>query len=98
LERHGLSSRLLDADFLVIVECNLRRTNYWRHMPTIWSEERRVRQSEAIQRWRPWERSTGPRTVNGKARSARNADVGGQWQRFRQYVKILNAELQPGRC
>jgi hypothetical protein len=33
----------------------------------------------------------GPRTVEGKPRSARNADRGGQRQRFRQYVKIINA-------
>jgi hypothetical protein len=73
---------------------NPRRTNYWRPMATGWSEERRVPQSEAIQRWRPWGRSTGPRTPEGKARSARNADRGGQRQRFRHFAKILSAELR----
>lgn len=37
-----------------------------------WTPERRARQAEAIQRWRPWERSTGPRTAEGKAAAAAN--------------------------
>lgn len=37
-----------------------------------WTPERRAKAAEAIQRWRPWERSTGPRTAEGKARSAMN--------------------------
>lgn len=43
-----------------------------------WSPERRARQSAAIRRWKPWERSTGPQTVGGKARASRNADKGGK--------------------
>lgn len=43
-----------------------------------WTQERRARQSAAIQRWRPWERSTGPRTKEGRARASRNADKGGK--------------------
>lgn len=38
-----------------------------------WSDERRARQREAIQRWRPWEKSTGPRTEAGKAASSANS-------------------------
>ena len=34
---------------------------------TGWSAERRQRQREAIQRWKPWEQSTGPRTREGKS-------------------------------
>jgi hypothetical protein len=63
-------------------------------MATGWSQRRRARQAEAIRRWRPWERSTGPRTVEGKARSSRNADKGGQRQLFRQMAKVLNMELR----
>jgi hypothetical protein len=33
-----------------------------------WSQERRARQAAAIHTWRPWERSTGPRTPEGKER------------------------------
>ena len=38
-----------------------------------WNSERRQRQSEAIRRWKPWKRSTGPRTEAGKAVSRLNA-------------------------
>src|ERR1017187_1007026 len=39
------------------------KTNYWRlKMANGWTLERRLRQSAAIRQWRPWERSTGPRT------------------------------------
>src|SRR5690349_19078003 len=34
-------------------------------------------QAELIRAWKPWEQSTGPRTVEGKARSARNPYRGG---------------------
>ncbi len=43
-----------------------------------WTEERRAKQAAAIQRWRPWEKSTGPRSVDGKTRSSRNAWKGGK--------------------
>lgn len=41
-----------------------------------WTPERRAKQAEAIRRWQPWDKSTGPRTKEGKARSSRNADKG----------------------
>lgn len=41
-----------------------------------WTPERRAKQAEAIRRWQPWTKSTGPRTKKGKARSSRNADKG----------------------
>lgn len=41
-----------------------------------WTDERRAKQSEAIRRWHPWTKATGPRTEEGKARSSRNADKG----------------------
>lgn len=40
---------------------------------TRWDEAARKRQAELIQQWRPWERSTGPRSLDGKAKSAQNA-------------------------
>ena len=40
-----------------------------------WTEERKAKQREAIQRWKPWEKSTGPRTDAAKATSAGN----GRW-------------------
>lgn len=41
-----------------------------------WTPERRAKQAENIRRWKPWKKSTGPRTPEGKARSSRNADRG----------------------
>lgn len=41
-----------------------------------WTPERRLRQREAIRRWRPWVHSTGPRSDTGKDRSSRNAERG----------------------
>ena len=64
---------------------------------TGWSQDRRVRQAAAIQKWRPWEKSTGPRTAEGRARSARNAYRGGQRQRFRQFVQSVSAGLRTDR-
>ena len=42
----------------------------WGATSADWTPERRKKQSEAIHRWRMWENSTGPRTSEGKARSA----------------------------
>ncbi len=42
-----------------------------------WTDERRARQAEAIRRWAPWTRSTGPRTPEGKRVSSRNAVLTG---------------------
>jgi hypothetical protein len=58
-----------------------------------WTVARGATQATAIHRWRPWERSTGPRTPDGKARSARNADRGGQWRRERVMMRSLRAGL-----
>jgi hypothetical protein len=57
-----------------------------------WTAERRARQSEAIRRWRPWERSTGPRTSEGKARVARNAFEGGWRQVLRELARVMREQ------
>jgi hypothetical protein len=38
-----------------------------------WTLERRQRQAELIQRWKPWQHSTGARTEEGKEISKMNA-------------------------
>ena len=43
-----------------------------------WTLERRQRQAELIKTWRPWERSTGPRTPEGRSVACRNALKHGQ--------------------
>lgn len=53
-----------------------------------WTPERRARQAELIRNWRPWERSTGPRTTEGKARVARNGYKGGEREALRELAKV----------
>lgn len=38
-----------------------------------WTLEQRAKQSAAIQRWQPWASTTGPKTVDGKAKVSQNA-------------------------
>ena len=52
-------------------------------MSNAWTPERRQRQRELIQQWKPWELSTGPCTPEGKARVSRNAYRGAIWLRLR---------------
>lgn len=54
-----------------------------------WTQERRARQAELIQTWKPWKQSTGPRTNEGKAKVSRNAYKGGQRPMLRELEKIL---------
>ena len=43
-----------------------------------WTPERRDKQAERIRQSKPWEKSTGPRTAEGKAVSSQNALVHGE--------------------
>jgi hypothetical protein len=47
-----------------------------------------------IRRWRPWEKSTGPRSPAGKAKAAQNAYKGGARQLFRELARTLKAQRQ----
>lgn len=58
-----------------------------------WTLERRQRQAELIRSWRPWAKSTGPRSLEGKERVSRNAWKGGHRAELRELSKELNAEL-----
>ncbi len=42
-------------------------------MAGIWTEERKQAAREIALRVKPWEKSTGPRTLKGKAHSSQNA-------------------------
>jgi hypothetical protein len=57
-----------------------------------WTAERRRRQSELIRSWRPWERSTGPRTPAGKAAVARDAYSGGVRPLLRELAQALRQQ------
>ena len=54
-----------------------------------WTPERRAKQSELIRRWRPWSRSTGPKSDAGKARASRNAWKGGHRALLRHLSVLL---------
>ena len=58
-----------------------------------WTPERRARMSAMIRNWKPWEKSTGPRTDEGKAVSSRNAFKGG----YRELVRELSRALRERR-
>ncbi len=78
-----------------------------------WSPERRAAHAEAIRRWKPWEKSTGPRTDAGKSRAARNAvthglhtaaggDLKDALRRQRRFVRcvrrLIRLEKKAARC
>jgi len=66
------------------------KTNYWRcSMANGWTPERRARQAERIKQWQPWDRSTGPKTTEGKARSSRNAWKGGVREQLQTLCRVL---------
>jgi hypothetical protein len=63
-------------------------------MKSLWTPERRAQQSEAIHRWRPWTKSTGPKTAKGKAIVARNAFNGGKRPELRQHLQEVRCQLR----
>ena len=62
-------------------------------MAADWTPERRAHQARAVRLWKPWEQSTGPRSVEGKARVSLNAYRGGQRQKMRELTKAINELL-----
>ena len=57
-----------------------------------WNSRRRARQAKLIHRWKPWERSTGPKTPAGKARVSRNANKGGTRPLLRKLARLLREQ------
>ena len=62
-----------------------------------WTPERRQRQAELIRQWKPWAKSTGPRSLEGKERVSRNAWTGGHRAQLREMSKLVNAEIRASR-
>ncbi len=54
--------------------------------------EHRALQAELIRQWKPWEKSTGPKSEEGKAKVAQNSYKGGQRQILRELIKVLNEQ------
>ena len=59
-----------------------------------WTAEQRQRQRELIQRWKPWTKSTGARTAEGKAKVSKNAIKTGDSHEVRELFKCLNRLLK----
>ena len=59
-----------------------------------WTPERRARQAELIRSWRPWERSSGPQTTDGKAVVSRNAFKGGTRPEMRRLLAKARESLR----
>ena len=62
-----------------------------------WTPAERQRQAELIRIWQPWKHSTGAKTAEGKAISARNAFTGGLMQKIKSLNSELNAILRKQR-
>ncbi|HBW86401.1 MAG TPA: hypothetical protein DEF82_06570 [Crocinitomicaceae bacterium] len=60
----------------------------------VWTEEERQRQRELIQRWKPWTKSTGAKTPEGKRRSSQNSFKTGKSLEIREMIKRLNKLLK----
>ena len=66
-------------------------------MATTWTPERRARQAELIRQWKPWAKSTGPKSTEGKERVAKNVWRGGHRAQLRELTKMVNAEVRASR-
>jgi hypothetical protein len=56
--------------------------------------ERRRRQGERIRIWKPWERSTGPKSQAGKERVSQNAWRGGTRMVLRALARVLRSQSE----
>ncbi len=59
-----------------------------------WTPEQRKQQSLKIRQWQPWLNSTGPKTLEGKAKASHNAFKGGVMQQIKLMSKQLNSLLR----
>ena len=63
----------------------------------IWTLEQRQLQREVIHKWKPWERSTGPRSPDGKRKASRNAWSGGHRATLREVIKVVRRQVRAAR-
>ncbi len=56
--------------------------------------EHRAKRAELIRRWKPWEKSTGPKSPEGKARSAMRGFKGGTREMLRELARMLREQAE----
>ena len=59
-------------------------------MSYVRTPEHKALRAELIRRWKPWEKSTGPKSEEGKARVSQNSYKGG----WREEMKAMRAILK----
>ena len=63
-----------------------------------WTPEQRQGQREVIKNWKPWSKSTGPVSPEGKAVVSRNGWKGGHRAMLRQLTRELHQALRDQRA
>jgi len=61
-------------------------------MSYIRTPEHRALRAALIRRWRPWEQSTGPKSPEGKERSAMRGFKGGERSLLRELARALRRQ------
>ena len=61
-------------------------------MSYIRTPEHRALRAALIRRWRPWEQSTGPKSPEGKERSAMRGFKGGERSLRREWARALKSQ------
>lgn len=61
-------------------------------MSYIRTPEHRALRAALIRRWRPWEQSTGPKSPEGKERSAMRGFKGGERSLLRELARALKSQ------
>ena len=56
--------------------------------------EHRAMRAELIRRWKPWEKSTGPKSPEGKARAAMRGFKGGTREMLRELARMLREQAE----
>jgi hypothetical protein len=59
-----------------------------------WTPEQREKQSVLIRQWKPWEKSSGPKTTEGKRRASMSAYKGGVRPKLRALARALREQGQ----
>lgn len=61
-------------------------------MSYVRTPEHRALKAELIRRWKPWEKSTGPKSPEGKAKVSQNGYKGGTREMLRELARMLKEQ------